>query len=37
MQYYPSYPEILAGTLSTVLSISSIIGIVSYIFSSLGL
>ena len=37
MQYYPSYPEILAGTLSTVLSISSIIGIISYVFSSLGL
>lgn len=37
MQYYSSYAEILTGAMSVVFSIISVIGIVFYIFSSIGL
>ena len=37
MQYYSSYAEILTGVMGIAVGISSVIGIVFYIFSSIGL
>ena len=37
MQYYSSYAEILTGVMGIAVGISSVISIVFYIFSSIGL